>query len=237
MFYPLPTNIIPFFILGLSILLFGIRGIYLYINQKTPLILYYSTGAVLGGISALMYSVPFLFTQNEDYLKLTTIAGDIFYYGSILVMVRLIWYLGFNKKIAFIWILLPYLIMIVGAFVGTLVAFPEIHYSFSDGSVHYPVPVIASWLFAAMSSAYVFVGFITIRQARAIKDLRQKIRLNSIGIASLLGGLVAIYNYLFLQVTNTGSIGAVGYIGIAIILFVGIFIISRKSSGPKAINK
>lgn len=54
MLYPLPTNIIPFFVLGLSILLFGIRGIYLYEKQKTPLILYYGAGAILGGISALL---------------------------------------------------------------------------------------------------------------------------------------------------------------------------------------
>jgi hypothetical protein len=228
MFYPLPTNIIPFFILGLSILLFGIRGIYLYINQKTPLILYYSTGAVLGGISALMYSVPFLFTQNEDYLKLTTIAGDIFYYGSILVMVRLIWYLGFNKKIAFIWILLPYLIMIVGAFVGTLVAFPEIHYSFSDGSVHYPVPVIASWFFAAMSSAYIFVGILTLKSARSIVNSKQRLRLMLIGASFLIGGIFATYNFLFTQGSNSSLITTIGYLISAIILFVGIFIISRK---------
>lgn len=113
----------------------------------------------------------------------------------------------------------------------------EITYQFYSDYVYFPVDKIASWLFAAMSTAYIFVGFITIRQARTIKDLRQKIRLNSIGIAFLLGGLIAIYNYLFLQGTNTGSIGAIGYIGIAIVLFIGIFIISRKSSNSKAITK
>lgn len=178
-----------------------------------------------------------MLTRDEQILKITTNFGDLFYYSSILVMARLIWYLGFNKKISFVWILMPYLIIIFACQLVVLNSWSEINYQFYTDYVYFPVDKVASWLFAAMSSAYVFVGFITIRQARAIKDLRQKIRLNSIGIASLLGGLVAIYNYLFLQVTNTGSIGAVGYIGIAIILFVGIFIISRKSSGPKAINK
>lgn len=228
MLYPLPTNIIPFFVLGLSILLFGIRGIYLYEKQKTPLILYYGAGAILGGISALLYSVPFLFTQAEEYLKLTTIAGDIFYFGSILVMVRLIWYMGFNKKIAFIWILVPYLVMILGAFVSTLVAYPDIHYSFASDGVHYPVPVVASWFFAAMSSAYVFVGMLTLKHTRSIRDHKQRMRLLLIGLSFFLGGLFAIYNFLFSQGSNSSLLSMVGYLIAAIILFIGIFIISRK---------
>ena len=228
--YPLPTNIIPFFVLGLSILLFGIRGIYLYKKQKTPLILYYGAGAILGGISALLYSLPFLFTQNEEYLKLTTIVGDIFYFGSILVMVRLIWYMGLNKKISFLWILLPYLAMIFGAFISTLVAFPDIHYSFANDGVHYPVPVIASWFFAAMSSAYVFVGILTLKHTRSISDHKQRMRLLLIGLSFLVGGVFAIYNFLFSQGSNSNLISMVGYLIAAIILFIGIFIISRKKA-------
>jgi len=235
--HPIPSNIIPFLVLGVVATSLGVRGLYFYSKRKSPISLYYSLGILLIGISTLFYSVPFMLTRDEQILKITTNFGDLFYYSSILVMARLIWYLGFNKKISFVWILMPYLIIIFACQLVVLNSWSEINYQFYTDYVYFPVDKVASWLFAAMSSAYVFVGFITIRQARAIKDLRQKIRLNSIGIASLLGGLVAIYNYLFLQVTNTGSIGAVGYIGIAIILFVGIFIISRKSSGPKAINK
>jgi len=228
MLYPLPTNIIPFFVLGLSILLFGIRGIYLYQKQKTPLILYYGAGAILGGISALMYSVPFIFTQSEEYLKLTTVIGDIFYFSSILVMVRLIWYMGLNKKISFVWILVPYLVMILGAFVSTLVAYPDIHYSFASDGVHYPVPVVASWFFAAMSSAYVFVGILTLKHTRSISDHKQRIRLLLIGLSFLVGGLFAIYNFLYSQGSNSSTLSMVGYLIAAIILFIGIFIISRK---------
>lgn len=228
MLYPLPINIIPFFVLGLSILLFGIRGVYLYQKQKTPLILYYGAGAMLGGISALLYSIPFIFTQAEEILKLTTIVGDLFYFGSILVMVRLIWYMGFNKKISFIWIQIPYLVLIFGAFISTLVAFPSLHYSFASDGVHYPVPVIASWFFAAMSSAYVFVGILTIKHTKSISIPKQRIRLLLIGSSFLIGGVFAIYNFLFSQGSNSNLITTVGYLIAATILFVGIFIISRK---------
>ena len=228
MLYPLPINIIPFLLLGVSIFLFGLRGVYLYKTQKTPLILYYGIGAILGGVSALMYSVPFFFSQDEYALKLTTIVGDLFYFASILVMARLIWYLGLNKKISFAWVLVPYLLFIIGAFVSTIVAFPDIHYSFSDNSVHYPVPVVASWFFAAMSSAYVFVGILTLKHAKSIAIHKQRTRLILIGLSFLLGGTFAIYNFLFLHGSNTSVISAVGYILSAIVLFIGIFIISRK---------
>lgn len=235
--YPIPSNVIPFLVLGIVATSLGVRGLYFYNKRKSPISLYYSLGILLIGISALFYSVPFIFTRDEQILKIVTNCGDFFYYASILVMARLIWYLGFAKKISFVWVLLPYLLIIIACQMIVINSWSEITYQFYSDYVYFPVDKIASWLFAAMSTAYIFVGFITIRQARTIKDLRQKIRLNSIGIAFLLGGLIAIYNYLFLQGTNTGSIGAIGYIGIAIVLFIGIFIISRKSSNSKAITK
>lgn len=229
MLYPLPSNVIPFLILGISATLFGIRGLYFYNRRKSPLSLYYSLGVIFIGISNIIYAVPFLFTRDEQTLQIWTSVGDQFYFLSILIMARLIWYLGFNKKIHFNWIFIPYFILIVGCNLAVYYSWTSVQFQYVGNSVIYPVSQVASWFFAAMSSAYVFVGFLTIKQARSIQDLRQKIRLNSIGIAFLLGGLIAIYNYLFLQGTNTGSVGTVGYIGISVILFVGIFIISRKT--------
>jgi len=228
MLYALPVNVIPFFVLGLSILLFGIRGIYLYTKQKTPLIFYFGVSAALGGVSALMYSVPFIFTHDVTALKITTLIGDLFYFATTLVMARLIWYLGFNKKIAFGWVLTPYLIAIIGAFVASIVYLPTIHYEFIDNTVLYPVPLVASWFFAAMSSAYVFVGLLTLRSARVVQISKQRIRLYLIGSAFLLGGIFVIANFLFFQGSNTNVLSTIGYIIVAIILFIGIFVIARK---------
>lgn len=233
MFYPLPTNIIPFFILGISASLFGLRGLYLYNKRKSPLSFYFGLGALLVGLSTLFYSVPFFFTQDEATLKVLSNIGDQLYFLSILVMARLIWYLGFNKQISFSWVLTPYLLLVIGCNIAIFASWLSIHYEFNANQVYYPVSMVASWFFAAMSSAFVFVGILTMKQARTLKDLRQKIRLNSIGLAFLLGGLIAIYNYLFLQGSNSNSIGTLGYISIAIVLFMGIFIISRKSKSSK----
>ncbi len=230
MLYSMPTNVISFFVLGVSITLFGMRGLFLYSRQKTPLILYFGLGAILGGISALMYSVPFVFTHVESTLKITTIIGDFFYYAAIIVMTRLIWYLGFNKKVNYLWVLIPYLITIAGAFISSIYYLPSINYVFSDGSVTYPVPMVASWFFAAMSSAFVFVGLLTIFSARHITVATQRVRLYLIGSAFLVGGVLAIINFLFSHGSNTSLFGIAGYVIVALTLFVGIFIISRNKS-------
>lgn len=233
MLYQIPSNAIPFLILGIVATSLGLRGLYFYNKRKSPLSLYYSLGILLIGISTLFYSVPFIFTQDSQSLKILTNVGDFFYYASILVMARLIWYLGFEKRISFLWILLPYLLIIIGCELAILNSWGSIHYEFFTDHAYFPVDPLASKLFAAMSTAYVFVGFLTIKQATTITDLRQKIRLNSIGAGFLLGGIVAIYNYLFLSGSSTGSVITFGYVGIAIVLFIGIFIISRQKKNKQ----
>lgn len=230
MIYALPGNIIPFFVLGVSITLFGVRGLYLYSKQKTPLIFYYGIGALLGGISALTYSVPFIFTHNELNLKAITIVGDLLYYFTIIVMARIIWYLGFNKRIAFGWVVTPYIITILGAMLATAYYWSSLHYTFLASSVDYPVPLVASWFFAAMSTAFVFVGFLTLQQARSIKSSKQRVRLFLIGSAFLLGGIAAISNFLLTQGSNTKAFSTIGYVVVALVLFAGIFLISRKKT-------
>lgn len=202
----------------------------MYSKQKTPLIFYFGLGALLGGLSALSYSVPFVFTHTESVLKMTTLVGDVLYYGSIIVMTRIIWYLGFNKGIAYGWVLAPYLAMIAGAMIASLIYMPTIHYVFTGGHVEYPVPLVASWFFAAMSTAYIFVGFLTLRQSRLIKVSKQRLRLLLIGLAFLVGGVFAVMNFLFTQGSNNTLIGIVGYAIVALFLFVGIFVISRSKS-------
>lgn len=230
MIYSMPVNIIPFFVLGLSILLFGVRGIYLYYKQKTPLISYFATGAILAGISALFYSVPFVFTQDINILKLTTLLGDIFYFATVIVMTRVIWYLGFHKQVRYIWVLLPYLIAIAGAAIASVLYLPSTSYEFIGNTVVYPVPIIASWFFAAMSTSYVFVGFITLHYARTLNASKQRARLILVGLAFLFGGIMAIANFLFLQGSNTNAFSTLGYIVVAVVLFSGIFLISRSKN-------
>ena len=170
----LPTNIIPFFILGISVTFFGLRSLYLYYIKRLPLSFYLGLGALLIGVSDLFYSVPFFFTYNSSLLKITAFIGDLLYYVSILIMARLIWYLGLNKKISFYWVLTPYLILITGAVVSTLTSWSTIVYQVVDNQAYFPVSTITSWFIAAMSTAFVFVGIIIVKQARLLKIPKQK---------------------------------------------------------------
>lgn len=229
MLYSMPTNIIPFLVLGISTILFGLRGLYVYSVRKSPLSFYYGMISFLIGISQLLYSLPYFFTRTESVLKFTTISGDMFYYAAILVSAKLIWYLGFHKKISANIILVPYYITIAGCIIATYVSWPTTHYEVVNNQAYFPTSSLASWFFALMSSAFVFVGIITLRQLRVVNTKNQKFKLFLIGAAFLLGGLVAIYNFLFSQGSNTNSVGTLGYIIIATVLFAGVFVVSRSA--------
>ncbi len=228
MLYPMPSNAIPFFVLGVVATVFGLRGLLFYKKSKLPLSLYYSLAVLLIGVANILYSVPYVFSHNSDLLKMITNIGDYFYYASILVSARIVWYLGFNKKISFLWLLVPYSLIIISCQVAIIKSWSSIQYQFYGSDAYFPVDPLACKLFAAMSTAYILVGIFTIQQAYTIKDLRQKLRLNSIGIGFLAGGMVAIYNYLFLQGSNTNFVATVGYIAISVILFIGIFVVGRR---------
>ena len=122
----------------------------------------------------------------------------------------------------------PGIAFFVSLILSSIASWPTIVYKVADNQAYFPVSTITSWFLAAMSTAFVFVGMIFVGQAKFLKVPKQKRRLYIIGFAFLFGGLIAIYNYLFLQGNNTGSFGSIGYIVLGLALFIGIFIISRR---------
>ncbi len=226
----LPTNVIPSFLIGLSSVFFGIRGLLHYRRLRSPLSLYYSLCALFVGISALFYSLPFVFTQADVPLKTTTIIGDLFYYATAVMCGRIIWYLGLKKRVAFGWVLAPILAICTFSLIVFVVDIQQLTYQVVDGLADYPIPPFSSWLMAFITLLIIIVAVLTIIQAKVIEDARQRYRLYSIGIAFGLGGIFAIINFLFFQGNNSSPISIIGYIVAASILFFGLVFVSRRSS-------
>ena len=226
----MPYNVIPFFLIGLSALFFGLRGYTHYRKTRTPLSFYFGISGILAGISGISYALPFIFTYDVFTLKIMTLVGDFFYYGAILVEVRIIWYLGLKKKISFYWLLGPMLVIQVFNIVVTAITLPNIKYEIVNNFVTFPVAPLASWVFALISTSFVMVGYLTIKEAYGIKEKSQRIRMYMIGSVFGLGGVTAIYNYVFLQGDSDTTAPFIGYSLAALALFVGVFFISRKRS-------
>lgn len=230
MLNPMPYNVVPFFLIGLSALFFGARGYARYRKTRTPLSYYFGVSGILAGLSAISYSLPFVFTYEELPLKVMTVVGDLFYYGAIIVTVRYTWYLGLNKSIGFTWLLIPLLGLIGINIILTIITIPDINYEVVNNVAHFPVAKVPSLLFAFLSISFVLMGYFTLRHARAIKESKQRFRLYIIGSVFTIGGISAIYNYLIVQGNNTSSAPVIGYSLAAIMLFAGVLFAAGKKN-------
>lgn len=228
MLYPLPSNVIPSLLIGLSGVFFGVRGLLHYRKVRAPLTLYYSLAGLFVGVASLFYSVPFVFTQSDLSLKVLTLTGDLFYYATAVVSGRIIWYIGFKKKISFGWVLIPTLLLCIATMVVFIQSLQNVEYRVVNGLADYPIPPIPSLFFATVTLLFILVGYLTVKEAKGLEIRRQRYRLYSIGLAFSIGGIFAIYNYLFHQGNNSSLISIVGYIVAALTLFLGVLFVSRR---------
>lgn len=235
MLYSLPSNVIPFFLIAVAGLFFGIRGLISYRRVHSPLTLYYATSGVLIGLSNLFYSVPFIFTQEEAMLKASILIGDLFFYLVIMVQLKIIWYLTLANRVKFIWLALPVAALAIASTLSSIISLPNIDYYVVNNKAHFPASTLTSRLAALLSVILVVQGAITIIKALSVEDKKARIRMFIIGITFGFGGVIAVYNFLSSAGNTTGSITIYGYSLLAIILIAGILVLSRKkgTQGPK----
>lgn len=225
----IPSNVLPLFIMGTVVLVFGIRGLYHYSSVKTPLTLYYALSGVFFGVSGIFYSLPFAVTNNDTVLKLAITLADTLYYFAILVQLRIIWYLGLKKKISFMWLLVPALVLIIISFGFDIVNRLNTVYYVAGGVANFSTAQVSLYLLAFLSLSIIAVGILTLLQVRHLQHKSAKIRLTTLGVMFLLAGLTVEYNFLFLQGNNTSSAIFIGY-AVAIAGFVmGLFFVGRRT--------
>lgn len=223
----IPSNVIPLLILPIALLVLGVRSLLRYRQVNSPLIYNYALTATLAGLSSLFYSFPFLISQNELWLKIAVTVGDILYYAAAISMLKIVWYLGVRQRFSFKWLFWPALILSIISLILDVLYRIDIFFGVVDNIAIYPIAPTTLKILAFLTLAYVIGGALTIREAYTISDKRQRLRLLSIGGMILLGGFIAIYNFLFLQGSNASSTSLVGYLVVTLLFFAGLFIIKR----------
>ncbi len=225
----MPSNVLPLFFLALGSLALGLRGIMRYRSLKSPLIMYYSLAAILIGAAALVYSLPFTFFDDSRSLKIAITIGDVLYYVGILMVVKIIWYLRLKqRKVPFLIVAVPVGLVAGFSFLIDLFYRQDQIYGVFNNVATYPTSPVALSLLALLSSSIIICGFLTITEGVKINDKRQRWRLFSIGTMMLLGGIVAVNNFLFLQGTNNNTASLVGY-AMVFWLFLSGLLFVRKS--------
>lgn len=226
--FGIPSNVLPLFLMGLVVLIFGIKGLKHFFDVKTPLTLYYALSGILFGLSGICYSLPFAITTNNDILRLFVTIADALFYVGIFVQLRIIWYLGLNKSIGFIWIILPVVALSILSLILDLKDRSQAIYYVENGLAIFSTAQTSLYLLAFLSLSIIAVGVLTLLQVKNLPDSKQKIRLITLGGMFLLAGVTVEYNFLFLQGSNTSPAIIIGY-AIAIAGFLlGLFFVSRK---------
>jgi len=77
--FGIPSNVLPLFLAGFVVIIFGLRGFLHHKKVKSPLVLYYAWSGLLFGFSGIFYSLPFALTNSDIVLKITVTIADILY--------------------------------------------------------------------------------------------------------------------------------------------------------------
>jgi hypothetical protein len=76
-----------------AVLVLGVKSLQSYRRSRTELLKYAAWFAIMIGISLTFFSLPSLFTLNPAVLLKWDLAGEVLYYGSMVVQAAMVWLL------------------------------------------------------------------------------------------------------------------------------------------------
>jgi len=227
----MPPNVIPYLLVGVSTLFFGIKALFLFRKSHNSLSLYFGLIGILIGIGTLLNSLPYVFTNQEFPLKVCIVIADSFLYAAIIVQTRLHWYFN-NKKISYLWYIIPTLVLITVIEIIILITFSQNSFTYINNIAYVPVNPLVGWLSAIACLAFVETGILTTLHAKKINHTPQRYRMYFLGFAFMLGGIMASYNYAALHGVND-NYTIIGYSVAAALLLIAIFVMSRRKTSRK----
>lgn len=86
-----PISSVTWLLGAAAILILGVKSLLSYRRSHTELLRYAAWFAILVGISLVFFSLPALFTLNPAVLLKWDLAGEVLYYGSMVVQAAIVW--------------------------------------------------------------------------------------------------------------------------------------------------
>ena len=168
-----------------------------YNRSKSPLTKYLAISGLLAGSYFLVNSLPFILTSDINTLKIAVGIGDVTYYAVLVVQAKLLWYLLFGDRRDYRWLYAPVLIIAIIAYFISLNATWQLEPTLSVGALNYSWPPILLLLDALLDLLFIAVGICVLRLGGNAKNFRGKVRIFSLSLAYIAGGIIGIYNALF----------------------------------------
>jgi len=193
-FYPIS---VAYLIAAAALFALAAWSVSSYNRSKSPLTKYLAISGLLAGAYFLVNSVPFILTSDINSLKIIVGIGSVAYYAVLVVQAKLLWYLLFGDKRDYRWLYSPVLILAIIAYFISLNASWQLQPTLSSGALNYNWPPILLLLDAVLDLLFIGVGVCVLRLGNSAKNFRGKVRIFSLSLAYIAGGILGVYNALF----------------------------------------
>lgn len=227
-----PTSTIPWLIGSFAFLLFGLRGASNYRRLHSPLSLFFSISGFSASLAFFFYSVPLIFTTNQDVLLVVNIIGDFFLYVMFVYQVVILHYLVFKNKIPLNVLLVPVILIATIGWLSHCYGYIVNGVSVVNGSFEYQLPLIANIIQVLFLIVVLMVGIFMLLRINQQSDYRARLGLLGIGILYILSGLGGSLNVILSGESNNSPAIIVSYI-IGFTLFIFVLITARVLSPQK----
>jgi len=183
-----------------------------YRRNHSSLTKYLALSGLTASIFFLANSLPFLLTTNWTTLKLATNISDLAYYVTILVQTRLVWYLAFKEQKGYSSLLMPVLVLSGIGYGVSVYTVWHAHLVLSEGVLRYNIPSALLHLDALLDSLFLIVGVYVLKIGRTTTGIKSKWRIFALSLAYIAGGIIGLYNALFVGGTSSSPSVLIVYI-------------------------
>ena len=229
--FQIPTNVIVYMLAGIATFIVGVRSSLQYRKTKLSLSRHFAISGFSASAGLLLGSVPFLFTNDQDILRISLIFARLLLDFVAFFQLYLIWYLSRLHKISIWWLVTPAAALAIPSFVLQSMHFLSTFVGIINNEVIYTFIDINKYTHL-LSLVIVFIaGSFIMKNSFLQKDLRGKVRLFSIALLYMGASLSDIYSFVFLHGLSNSWIVLVGYV-----VATGLFLVTTVVFLPKTKN-
>lgn len=113
----IPISSIAWLLGSAAILVLGVKSLQSYRRSRTELLKYAAWFAIMIGVSLAFFSVPSFFTLNTAVLLKWDLAGEILYYGSMVVQAGMVWLLILRRYVPVYAVTIPVAILCLSSWI------------------------------------------------------------------------------------------------------------------------
>lgn len=224
--YSIPSNMIPFAIGVPVFLFFSWRGFSNYNRLHNPLSRYFAWSGLLAAAAFFFWSIPVIFSRNENYVLAVEIAGDVFLYSMFVLQFALLHYMVLYNKISRYVFMAPVILLAIVGMASHLYGYLHYGTSISDEAFDYTLPLISSIIQSILLVGVFLVGIILLSKLKDQKSSKSKANLVGVAALYILSGLAGLLNVLFSGTSNDSPLILTGYVA-GFLLFMSVVLLAK----------